>query len=91
LYFPGEPTLCFPVLEGSQAIPVHRSIRIDGAGIQVLSDDQAGLPVGIHSFAHPRDICLNGDISAELFPDIMELIAVKPHVGAASRKGVGTV
>ena len=79
----GDRALGAAELQRGQAVAVHDRVRVRRVGILAGPHDQPGLAVRIDALANQLDPGLQDEVAAHPLPHEVELVALRPHVGAA--------
>ena len=84
----GDRALGAAELQRGQPVAVHDGIGVRRVGVLAGTHDQPGLAVRIDALANELDAGLQDEVAGHPLPDEVELVALRPHVGAASRQRV---
>ncbi len=77
-------------LQGCEADSVHGHVHGRRIAVQVLADHENRLAMGISAGAEDRDVGGESNISRDLSPHKVEIIAREPHVFAAAADRIGS-
>ena len=82
--FGGGTAFDSAVSEGGEAVAMDGDVGIDGVGVEILTEHEHGLAVGVDTGAEEADVGLEGDIAGGPAPEEVEGVLRAPDVGSAA-------